>query len=212
MARPKERFCKNGHDKDILGCTKNGGCRQCKNEKAKARRIPHPKPKVQFCPRGHDTFICGRTKQKLCRDCSKERNTEFRNTHPEVMKQWREEHKNEIYQYAHEYWEKNKEQIKKNRKPETWRLNNIKNHAERKLRIPPWADWDKIKEFERKRPKGMAMDHIIPLQGKLVSGLHVSWNLQYLTISENAKKNKKCDLLKISEWYGQILEEIRLKS
>jgi hypothetical protein len=58
-------------------------------------------------------------------------------------------------------------------------------------RTPPWADMQAIKQVYMNRPEGMTVDHIIPLQGELVSGLHVASNLQYLTLSENSSKHNK---------------------
>lgn len=65
-------------------------------------------------------------------------------------------------------------------------------------RTPPYADLDKIKEFyilaeKLSKETGIRheVDHIFPLQGKLVSGLHIETNLQVITRSKNrSKKNK----------------------
>lgn len=56
---------------------------------------------------------------------------------------------------------------------------------------PPWADLKAINEFYKNCPKGMHVDHIIPLQGRNVWGFHILENLQYLTPEENIRKNNK---------------------
>lgn len=61
-------------------------------------------------------------------------------------------------------------------------------------RVPSWADLDKIKEIYNNCPEGMHVDHIVPLQGDLVSGLHVENNLQYLTATENMSKHNKFEV------------------
>ena len=48
-----------------------------------------------------------------------------------------------------------------------------------------------IQEVYRNCPQDMEVDHMIPLNGKLVSGLHVPWNLAYLPPTINRQKSNK---------------------
>jgi hypothetical protein len=61
--------------------------------------------------------------------------------------------------------------------------------AEKLNRLPRWADEQEIEKVFRDAPDGVEIDHVVPMQGALVSGLHVANNLQYLTTKENASKH-----------------------
>lgn len=66
-----------------------------------------------------------------------------------------------------------------------------KRRAAKLQRTPSWADLCRISTIYLNCPAGYTIDHVIPLCGKLVSGLHVPENLQYLTGSENSSKSNK---------------------
>jgi 5-methylcytosine-specific restriction endonuclease McrA len=58
------------------------------------------------------------------------------------------------------------------------------------MQPPLWANLSIIKRIYE-NAEGAHVDHIIPLQGELVCGLHVENNLQYLTPEENSRKGNK---------------------
>jgi hypothetical protein len=82
--------------------------------------------------------------------------------------------------------------------PEFTRASSAKRRAALLQRTVSF-DQEGITEFYKNCPEGHQVDHIIPLQGHNVSGLHVLSNLQYLPIKENLQKSNKFNTTE-SEW------------
>ena len=59
-----------------------------------------------------------------------------------------------------------------------------------KKATPVWVDFDLVKDmYVEAHYQQLEVDHIVPLQGKNVCGLHWEGNLQLLSREENARKN-----------------------
>jgi len=77
----------------------------------------------------------------------------------------------------------------------------VKRRLSKINRTPKWLSKEQIKEIasfyvmakelEKVFPWKQCVDHIVPLQGKTVSGLHVPWNLQLLSASVNEAKGNR---------------------
>lgn len=97
----------------------------------------------------------------------------------------------------------------KNKAIKNWKAANkhksnsywAKRNAQKLCATPKWLSIDHIKMIEDFYAKAVSLtsstgiayqvDHIVPLQGVNVCGLHVPWNLQVLTASENAAKRNR---------------------
>lgn len=111
------------------------------------------------------------------------------------MSEWRRQNADKLSTYGKEYRSKNKE-----------RCNYLCQLRKISLmqRTPPWLTEDDLWIIEQAyelaslRTKMLGfqwhVDHIIPLRGKNVSGLHVPSNLQVIPATENQKKTNKFEV------------------
>jgi hypothetical protein len=164
-----------------------------------------PKP----CKRGHLTWRT--TKDGKCIECRREWDLSNYAKNPDKCKKKSRDTYRKNSEYYKEYAKrtyaalpddkKNKIRLEALSKVKIWSANNPDKlkalRAARKKhvaeRTPPWADMKKIAEIYGKCPEGHHVDHIIPLRGAIVSGLHVPDNLQYLPARENLRKNRRYD-------------------
>lgn len=77
-----------------------------------------------------------------------------------------------------------------------------KQRARKRRATPDWltpTDYLIMQHLYSIRKEGEHVDHIVPLKGKTVSGLHVPWNLQVIPAEENLSKN--------NFWWPDMWEE-----
>jgi hypothetical protein len=134
--------------------------------------------------------------QTSCKPCNKEYVLKHYYENQEQIsdqkKQKYPEVRDKILQYGKEYYNNNKAQSF---------AKSARRRATKLQRTPKWIKdvfIDEIKIIYKRAQIIKAfteevwhVDHIVPLQGKKVSGLHVPWNLQLLPAEENLSKGNK---------------------
>jgi len=140
------------------------GCPKCNSRIRRLKYYIHYKTKVKY--KSSYCIRCNRQKNKLYKD-------------PLYYKQWQIKNADYIRAYQRKHYTKDKHKER----------NSI--NARRLRERLVFNDRAAIKEFYLQCPLHMTVDHIVPLNGKYVSGLHTIHNLQYLTKSANSSKSNK---------------------
>lgn len=129
-----------------------------------------------------------RLKNKDRHNASKRKSVQ---SNPTAARQWRQENKGFLSEYARGYRKRNSALYA--------------HHAAMRRKacvVPPWADkeaikalYEKAQQLSEQTGEAHHVDHVIPLKGKTVCGLHVESNLQVLRAAENlTKKNRLLEI------------------
>lgn len=151
------------------------------------------------CKRGHNSDRY--TVNGGCIGCHSIRDQKWRIEHLDIMREamvkWRKTNKElETARRKNRSPAQLKAELKAKR---TWRNKNrglinsyaVKHRAQKLKATPAWADIKAVEQVYITCPKGYHVDHIVPLQGKIVCGLHTVENLQVIPASLNTSKGNR---------------------
>lgn len=196
-------------DKDISLWSKNKArydgvhsiCKKCHNEAARKKYAENPEKKLK--------------KNRIWLNLNKNRHSELtkmwelRNKEysKQIRKKYRIENKDKLSEKRKIYYKNNKKAMLESGKrhynlfKHKYMAKYAKRRAAKLKATPPWLTkeqllhieklYEQAKKLEKQTGVKYHIDHIIPLQGKNVCGLHVPWNLQIITAEENLSKNNK---------------------
>jgi hypothetical protein len=185
-------------------------CKVCFYEKAKANRAANPDSrKAEHARKREREGFMTRAEYTAKRN----ENPKGKKT---IAREWAQRNKSAQAAYRKEYEKANKDRIaavraarlvERREVKRIWRKNNLglvladcaNRRAAKIQRTPAWlTEFDKLKikclyqlaaMRNRESDRKWHVDHIIPLQGEFVSGLHVPDNLRVILAIDNLRKN-----------------------
>ncbi len=159
---------------------------------------------VKTCNGFHKSKATADGLQSQCKECRKIAFQKYKTNNEErrkiLQRKWNQTNQERRREQARRYKANNLDLVHEREK--RYRENNPgkvlarinKRRADLKNRTPAWLTEEQLQEIQQLYIKAqeldLEVDHIVPLNGKYVSGLHVPWNLQLLTKEANrAKRN-----------------------
>lgn len=145
--------------------------------------------------------------QAKCKECDKEYRVKNKSEIKKYQDIYYKNNKDKLALSARIYYQKNKNHCRLRHKK--WTLKNTARSSKikakyraAKINSAPnwlsendykWIEWIYVQRQRLTEFTGIMhhVDHIHPLQGKNICGLHVPWNLQILTATENLNKSNK---------------------
>lgn len=201
----------------LVGVQSAKACTKCGVVKGAESFAKYARNRSGLQPRCKDCYKLYRAEN---REAISARNKIYREKNKERLgqqiKDWAQKNKERRYLIGKAYEERNRSKRREQRR--VWRINNPE---KAKLKAHRWINSHKeqwkaaakagtvrlraaIKKQQIAKtfaiftkliyqtcPAGHHVDHIVPLRGKTVSGLHVPWNLQYLPAARNWSKGNR---------------------
>lgn len=139
--------------------------------------------------------------KEKCIAATRKWHAENRDLANEKRRAWKAANKQRLAEQRHAYYKANTEQYRRHgklyraRHPDACRAKENARRAAQLQALPRWTN-DEDRAYVRliyaeARHRRLSVDHIVPLQGKNVCGLHVYWNMQLLPRVENARKGNR---------------------
>ena len=162
---------------------------QTKEQKAAYKRAWYERNKEKCTERARQHYLDNQDQKK---EHAKKWREDNREQHRAYSSKWNQENKDAYYVRLAQWYKDN---------PEKRAYYKAKRKAAKLKRTPEWlSEFDllKIKCIYQVAAMRNAesdtewhVDHIVPLQGTNVSGLHVPWNLRVIPAAENIRKSNK---------------------
>lgn len=155
-------------------------------------RLNHKQPIAEFYK--NSRYADGY--QPWCRSCKQA----YARENPQHNKNWVADNPNRVKASKDKYVAENPMKVQKSKakwsqaNPKKELAKTRKYQASKMNATPSWLTKEQVAQMVEiyvTCPKGYEVDHIVPLQGKNVKGLHVPWNLQHLRIKPNRQKSNK---------------------